>query len=305
MASRTRRCWSPASSTRISIPPRTSRDSTPWARGRGVTSRRTSTRAETTARRRASLASAFRGGTGKSNLTANLAVAVARSGKRVGVIDTDIQSPGIHVVFGLREQQMQRSLNDFLWGRCPIEETAYDVSPFVRGESRTPIDIPELFLIPSSLKVADIARILQHGYEVSLLNDGYRALIDALHLDFLFVDTHPGVNEETLLSIAISDQLLIILRPDHQDFQGTAVTVDLARRLGVPAMHLLVNKVPDGTDIDALRQQVEAAYHVPMLAAFPLNLEMVHVASGGIFCLRYPDHPFSEELGHVARHLTA
>ena len=247
----------------------------------------------------------FRGGTGKSNLTATLAVTVARSGKRVGIIDTDIQSPGIHVVFGLREQEMHRSLNDFLWGRCRIEETAYDVSPFVRGESQTPIEIPPLFLIPSSLKIADIARILQQGYEVSLLNDGYRALIDTLALDFLFIDTHPGVNEETLLSIAISDQLLVILRPDHQDYQGTAVTVDLARKLDVPKMHLLVNKIPDGTDIDALRQQVEAAYRVEMLGAFPLNLEMVHVASGGIFCLRHPDHPFSEELRHVARHLTA
>ena len=247
----------------------------------------------------------FRGGTGKSNLTANLAVSVARTGKRVGVIDTDIQSPGIHVLLGLKEQQMNRSLNDFLWGRCSIGETAYDVSAFVRGESQTPLDLPPLFLIPSSLKVADIARILQQGYEVSLLHDGYRALIDTLKLDFLFIDTHPGVNEETLLSIAISDQLLVIMRPDHQDFQGTAVTVDLARKLDVPQMHLLVNKIPDGTDIEALRQQVEAAYRIPMLGAFPLNLEMVHVASGGIFCLRHPDHPFSEELAHVARHLTA
>ncbi len=43
----------------------------------------------------------FRGGTGKSNTTANLAAQVAMAGKRVGVVDTDIQSPGIHVLFGL------------------------------------------------------------------------------------------------------------------------------------------------------------------------------------------------------------
>ncbi|WP_333417166.1 P-loop NTPase [Microcoleus sp. herbarium8] len=39
----------------------------------------------------------YRGGTGKSNSTANLAVAVARKGYRVGIVDTDIQSPGIVV----------------------------------------------------------------------------------------------------------------------------------------------------------------------------------------------------------------
>ena len=42
----------------------------------------------------------FRGGTGKSNTTANLAVTLARKGNRVAVVDTDIQSPGIHAIFG-------------------------------------------------------------------------------------------------------------------------------------------------------------------------------------------------------------
>ncbi|MFX1564015.1 MAG: P-loop NTPase, partial [Promethearchaeota archaeon] len=40
----------------------------------------------------------FRGGTGKSNLTANLAMYAAMKGRNVCVIDTDIQSPGIHVL---------------------------------------------------------------------------------------------------------------------------------------------------------------------------------------------------------------
>jgi septum site-determining protein MinD len=45
----------------------------------------------------------FRGGTGKSNTTANLAALLPRKGHRVGVVDTDIASPGIHVLFGLAE----------------------------------------------------------------------------------------------------------------------------------------------------------------------------------------------------------
>ena len=49
----------------------------------------------------------FRGGTGKSNMTANLAATVASKGLRVGIVDTDIQSPGIHVIFGLDEKQVK------------------------------------------------------------------------------------------------------------------------------------------------------------------------------------------------------
>src|SRR4051794_4918534 len=70
----------------------------------------------------------FRGGTGKSNFTANLAATLALPGRRVGIIDTDIQSPGIHVLFGLDEDTFEFALNDFLWGRCPIEKAAIDVT---------------------------------------------------------------------------------------------------------------------------------------------------------------------------------
>ncbi len=56
----------------------------------------------------------FRGGTGKSNTTANVATVLASQGLRVGVIDTDIQSPGIHILFGLDGNKINHSLNDYL-----------------------------------------------------------------------------------------------------------------------------------------------------------------------------------------------
>ena len=73
----------------------------------------------------------FRGGTGKSNTTANLAILLALEGKRVGVIDTDIQSPGIHILFGLDEDAIGHSLNDYLWGKCDISAAAHDVTPLL------------------------------------------------------------------------------------------------------------------------------------------------------------------------------
>ena len=168
----------------------------------------------------------FRGGTGKSNTTANIAAILAMDGMRVGVIDTDIMSPGIHVLFGLDEDHMEHALNDYLWGKCEIQDTAHDVTASLGGNIKG-----RVFLIPSSIKAGEIARVLREGYDVGLLNDGLRDLVDALTLDALMIDTHPGLNEETLLSIAISDALAIILRPDQQDYQGTGVTIEVARRL--------------------------------------------------------------------------
>ena len=239
----------------------------------------------------------FRGGTGKSNTTANLAATVARHGKRVGIVDTDIQSPGIHVLFGFDESHMNLALNDYLWGRCSVEEAAYDVSHVLH---ETGAAGSAIYLIPSSLKAGEIARVLREGYDVGLLNDGFQGLIQQLNLDFLFIDTHPGLNEETLLSITISDVLLLIMRPDRQDFQGTAVTVDIARRLEVPKMLLMVNKALSSFDFVALKSEVEATYGVPVASILPLTEEMIQLGSSDIFSLRFPDHPLTQIYAHIA-----
>lgn len=242
----------------------------------------------------------FRGGTGKSNTTANVSTLLAAEGRRVGVIDTDIQSPGIHVLFGMEEDDMRHSLNDYLWGKCNIEETAHDVTSRLGKAIKG-----QLFLIPSSIKAGEIARVLREGYDVGLLNDGFHDLIEALDLDVLMIDTHPGLNEETLLSIAISDALAIILRPDQQDYQGTGVTVEVARKLNVPRLLLLVNKVPTVFNFNDVKTRVEQTYKAEVAAVLPHSDEMMALASAGIFALHYPNHPVTAMLKQVAAKLTA
>ncbi|MCB0019851.1 MAG: MinD/ParA family protein, partial [Anaerolineales bacterium] len=126
----------------------------------------------------------FRGGTGKSNITANLAALLARRGHRVGVFDTDIQSPGIHVIFNLAEDEIRLTLNDYLWGNCSIEEATYQVQNENGGA---------VFLVPSSIKANDIARVLREKYDANDMHDAFRSLISAFRLDYLLIDTHPGL----------------------------------------------------------------------------------------------------------------
>jgi MinD-like ATPase involved in chromosome partitioning or flagellar assembly len=244
----------------------------------------------------------FRGGTGKSNSIANLAALIAMQGQRVGIIDTDIQSPGIHVIWGLTPEEINFTLNDYLWGRCGMKDAAVDLTPVLRAAVDQDVK-GSLHLVPASIKANEIARILREGYDVVHLNDGLQDLIRSLQLDYLLIDTHPGLNEETLLSIGIADLLLIVLRPDNQDFQGTAVTVDVARKLQVSKMALLINKALPEMAVRDLQQQVEELYQVPVLGVLPLAIEVAQLASQGVFCLRYPQHPISITLQGVADRL--
>lgn len=243
----------------------------------------------------------FRGGTGKSNVTANLAAQAALAGKRVAVVDTDINSPGIHVLFGLDESSMKQTLNDYLHGTCAITDAAFLVA---RAENAQPglkklVD-KNLWLVPSSIKTNEISRVLRDGYDVNILNKGLKTLRRELQLDYLFIDTHPGLNEETLLSIGISDQMVIILRPDQQDFQGTAVTLDVARSLDVPTIRLLVNKALSKYDPKQVREQIQHTFQAEVAGVLPLSEDMVDLGSADLFSLRYPDHPWAKELIRAA-----
>jgi septum site-determining protein MinD len=242
----------------------------------------------------------FRGGTGKSNTTANIAAVLAAEGRRVGVIDTDIQSPGIHVLFGLHGEEITHSLNDYLWRGADIQQTALDVTPSLDGEIKG-----KLYLIPSSIKPGEITRVLREGYDAQRLTRGLRKLVEALDLDVLLIDTHPGLNEETLLSLVISHALAIIMRPDQQDYEGTGVTIAVARKLDVPRMMLIVNKVPGAFDHRDIKAKVEDTYGCPVAAVLPHTDEMMTLASSGIFVLHYPDHPLTALYRQAAAQLMA
>lgn len=237
----------------------------------------------------------FRGGTGKSNTTANIAYQLALMGKRVGVVDTDIQSPGIHILFGLKGSDITKSLNDYLWGRGKLSDSAQDVSDTLS------LDLPgDVFLIPSSAQAEDIVSVLREGYDVNLLTEGFRQLSKELELDFLLIDTHPGLNEETLFSIAISHALLVVMRPDYQDYEGTGVTVEVARSLEVPNLSILVNRTPPVFDRKDVQQRVQRAYSVEDVTVLPHSDEMMNLASGSVFSTNYPDHVLTKHFKELA-----
>jgi septum site-determining protein MinD len=231
----------------------------------------------------------FRGGTGKSNTTANVSAMLASLGERVGVIDADIQSPGIHNLFGLGGDEVTASLNDFLWHGKPIAEIAHDVTDSLGAQ----VD-GRIYLIPSSMQPGEITRVLREGYDAQKLTTGIRQLVGELELDVLLIDTHPGLNEETLLSLVISDVLLIVMRPDRQDYEGTGITSRVAKELEVPNIFMVVNKAPGDFDPKGIAARVEETYGCPVVAVVPHSDDLMRLASEGIFVLRYPHHPMTD-----------
>jgi len=81
--------------------------------------------------------------------------------------------------------------------------------------------------------------------------------------------------------------------------------VDVARKLNVPRMMLIVNEVPSVFDLAEVKSQVEQTYGCEVAGLLPYTDEMMALASTGIFALRYPEHPVAATLKQVAARLVA
>ncbi|MDP9313268.1 MAG: MinD/ParA family protein [Chloroflexota bacterium] len=242
----------------------------------------------------------FRGGTGKSNTVANLATLLAVAGQRVGVVDMDIRSPSLHILFDLDAQAMRYTLNDYLRGACAIKEPAYDITARVSAAIQG-----RIFLIPASSTPSQIAVAASENYDEGVLNDGLHQVIADLELDVLMLDTHPGLSEEGLLAMAVSNTCMLLLRPDQQDYYGTAIMLDVARQLDLPRPLLVVNNVPANLDSDDVRAQVEQRYGCDVVAMLPHAEPMLGPGNTGIFVLRYSDHQLTAHLTALAATLTS
>ena len=240
----------------------------------------------------------FRRGTGKSTITANLAALLALAGQRVGVIDADVLSPSLHWLLGLGRAEIDGTLNDFLLDQRPIEQAAHDVTSHLGADVKG-----RLFLIPASDDALQITRVLRERYDTARLNEGCQRLIEQLALDLLLVDTHAGLNQDSLAAIALSDALIIVLRLDQQDYQGTAVTVDVARQLKVADLSLLVNLAPVSFQPLAVAAQVEQTYRCPVSAVLPLSEELLTPPGSSLFVLEHARHPITTLLTHTAARL--
>ncbi|MFH8491857.1 MinD/ParA family ATP-binding protein [Streptomyces longisporoflavus] len=225
----------------------------------------------------------YRGGTGKSSTAANLGLLLAASGLRVALVDTDIQTPALDVMFGDATAPARRSLTDYLIGRCEIEEAAYAVDRDAGHEG--------LFLVPARSQATGVNEIMGRGYDVGLLREGFDRLIDTLALDVLLLDTHAGFNNETVTAMASSDGLVVVTRADRLDLAGAKETTALAGRLGLGTMSIAVNMAPEGTMADRLRGEVETAYDTRITTVLPYAPEMASLAGEQLFSTAYPHHP--------------
>lgn len=238
----------------------------------------------------------FKGGTGKSTISANLAVALALKQRNIALMDMDLEGPGLHVIFGLDPYELRYTLNDVLTSGVKPEQAA------VRMNDRLRVNRGEIYFSPASVKVEEILRSLRSGFELDSFSNAVKGLSDSFDLDYLIVDTHPGLEDDTLLAMGVCDHLLVVSRLDQQDMFGTGVMAEVARTLEKP-VHLLLNMVPlslRSSDVPRVLEKIGSNFHIRVLGWIPFSEDVVNSLSKSVFILSNPTHPVAKRFNELA-----
>jgi ATP-binding protein involved in chromosome partitioning len=232
-----------------------------------------------------------KGGVGKSTVSANLAVALARTGAKVGLLDADIYGPNLPRMLGVRRQPSQRD------GKIlPVE--AWGVHFMSMG-----------LLVEQGEAVVWRGPML-HGAVRSFLHD-----VDWGDLDYLLVDLPPGTGDVqlSLIQQTFVAGAVVVTTPSSVAIEDAVKAVSMFAKLQVPVLGVIENMSYFMCDQCGARHNIFAsespedralALGLPFLGAIPMHPD---VREGGDLgkpvVADKPDHEYSKILAAIAGHL--
>ena len=239
----------------------------------------------------------FKGGTGKSTITANLAVTLAQLGRRVAVIDLDLEGPGLHVIFGVGDGEVRATINDVLQGSVLIQNAAIDLT------SRLKLENGCLLFCPAGHKLEEILSIVDTGFDLPKFKSVLEGLAAEFRLDHILIDSHPGIEKDTILSMAVCDVVILISRVDQQDMFGSGVMREVAAQLSKPVV-LILNMLPTNVgerEASKIGERLAQLFNLEVLTALPFNSDVFENLSRGVFVLERPKDPLTKRFTELAQ----
>jgi ATP-binding protein involved in chromosome partitioning len=233
--------------------------------------------------------SSGKGGVGKSTVSANIAAALVRAGRRVGLMDGDIYGPNIPRMMGV------------------------DHKPEIVDGKIQPLEGHGVKLMSLGFIVERDAPAIWRGPIIMKIIQQFLRDVAWGELDYFLVDLPPGTGDAQL-SLAQSIQLraaLIVTTPQEMAVGDSLRGAKMFEKVGVPVMGIVENMsyyvCPHCGDRSEIflsggGKRLADELQVPLLGQVPLQAHMADLADAGMpIVLAEPKSPAAVALTEIAR----
>ena len=232
-----------------------------------------------------------KGGTGKTSIAVNLAGVYAASGKNVCILDLDSKAPYLSSIFNVESKQW---INDVFFGKCNVMDVINDISDDVGTSGKLYVG----FSNPDIIAIRDISSKDRkwQAKALQIIMDAKKDLISA-GMDIIILDTGPGVDFSSINAVAVTDYVVVVVKPNKPCLVGTEQVVDGVYKLLSKRCGIVENMCHES---HFLKPLCNTLFDVPVLASIPCMCDIQLKTDIGILALEESKHIFSDSIFKIA-----
>lgn len=239
----------------------------------------------------------YKGGTGKSQLSVNLAAVYALRDKKVALLDLDFRAPTLHEVF--KPKNLKYFMNNVLDGRANIDECLIDCSSKIGKENK-------LYVGFADFSTEAIKEMVSRGrkWEIEALKrllNSRKKLLNEMKFDYIIADTSPGIVYLSINAAVAADLVILVTTLDESDISGTIKMIEELYDIFETKTLIAINKAIGKRDV---LNKIKEMYSEKIIEVLPCSCEIVEMSRSSILVLEKPDHPITKIIERMAEKIS-